>query len=48
MTFLLRLFFTCHHKRTTWPQTHNGQCHVACLACGASLRYSWAEMRVMR
>lgn len=44
---LLRLLFGCRHKRFTFPQTHGGVTHVACLDCGRELPYSWKEMRVM-
>ena len=39
--------FGCAHSRYTWPQGRGNACYVACLDCGAELRYSWERMSVL-
>jgi hypothetical protein len=39
MKWLIDLLFHCRHRRTTFPQTHDGHTYTACLECGAELAY---------
>lgn len=48
MTRLFTYLFGCRHARYSWPQGEREYCVVACLKCGARLKYDWGKMRVVR
>lgn len=44
---MIHWFFSCLHRRTSFPQTdpRTKQTSVQCLDCGKRLEYDWGAMR---